>query len=233
MIQQHPKFEEFINSFCGTDDLRNQLWKPIFYESGWVASTDSYSLLWTNLPEYKDKEGVYQYSKDEGPNAEAVLVDFFGMYTGQVQPVGKISIDFFENIFKEIETNPEYRDKYKECSECDGIGTIECDCCGNESECDECDGEGRVKCGKEETGYHIYPDNHAIDILGTTFSLNKIKELLDRLSLVEVKELEVFETNSLRFFSRIPNSNTYILIMGLYDSREEKETIYNTPIQSL
>lgn len=233
MIQQHPKFEEFINSFCGTDDLRNQLWKPIYYESGWVASTDSYSLLWTKFPEYKDKEGIYQYSKGEGPNAEAVLVDFFSMYTGQRQPLGKISIDFFENIFKEIETNPEYRDKYKECRECDGIGTIECGCCGNESECDECDGEGEVKCGKEETGYHIYPNDHAIDILGVTFSLNKIKELLDRLSLVEVKELEVFETNSLRFFSRIPNSNTYILIMGLYDSREEKETIYNTPIQSL
>lgn len=34
---------------------------------------------------------------------------------------------------------------YVQCPECEGEGSMECECCGHESDCSECDGLGDVK----------------------------------------------------------------------------------------
>lgn len=220
MVNNHPNFEKLIQSFIYEDVWnRPNIEKPIYYESGWVASTDSYRLLWFKSPEYKNKEGIFQYVNGEGANAEAVVSDFEKCYLGEEKPIGKIMLSDIEEILNGIALLPEYKDKYKTCSECDGHGTVECDCCGHENDCSECDGEGEVKCGKEEDGSYRFPIDECIKINNTIYSLSKMRDLIDSLSLVDVKELNVYQdTKSYRGFFGIPDSEVFILTMGLTDS---------------
>ena len=233
MIKQHPNFEKLVHSFINhDDDWREVLLKPTYYESGWSASTDSYSLLWFKSPEYKNKEGVHQYVNGEGVNAEAILIDFEKFYSGVEKPIGKIMLSDIEEVINNITMLPKYQDKYKTCSECDGEGTIECDCCGHEKDCSECDGDGEVKCGEDEDGTYRFPHDECVKINNTHFGLNKMKELVENLSLVDVKELNVYTTGSYRGFFGIPDSEVFILTMGITDG-DGKEKIHNIEIKSL
>lgn len=49
-------------------------------------------------------------------------------------------------------------DEFDDCEQCDGEGSVECECCGNVADCEECDGtgEGRPTGNKElDYEYHL------------------------------------------------------------------------------
>ena len=47
---------------------------------------------------------------------------------------------------------PQIQD-HDDCHNCDGYGTVECECCGNETKCEDCDGNGN---GSEIPGQFSY-----------------------------------------------------------------------------
>ena len=211
---------KFIFSFCSDNLLRETLTKPNYYDNGYVAASDSTALVFTHAPDFdktdclNSKLGIWQ-----------ILEPFSKFYEKNEKSIGILDFSQIKDVLSNISMLPEYQDKYKECSECDGHGTVECDCCGKESDCEECDGEGEVVCGKEETGYYKYPDDQYFMIDGQPFGFSAMGKISERLSLIDVKELEVFDrVSNDRAFFRVKGTDIYILQMGIYrDDLEFRE----------
>jgi len=143
------------------------------------------------------------------------MEEYKKFYEGGMKGFGKILVSDIEKVFEDIKMIPEYDKKYKDCSNCDGYGKVECDCCGHETDCDECDGEGNVECGEEETGEYKYPSNHYIKIHGNHLSLYEMREVVDYLKQMGIEELEICSTDSdIKSLFGIPGEKMYILIMG-------------------
>jgi hypothetical protein len=230
-IKNHPNFEKMVRKFSSNDGFRNNIAKPICYPSGWVASTNSHKLIWFHDPEFVNKENILNYEKGEGANAQSIIEKYSNIYDGNAEPLGKIKLIDIKSVFDEIQKEPEYENKYKDCNQCDGHGTVECDCCGHENECDECDGEGTVVCGEEETGYYKFPTDHYFQIGDNHFSLHEFDEVLEYFELVDVKELDVYVTNdSMKAFFGIPNGGIYLLFMGcMVKDNGEVQKMYKIP----
>lgn len=231
-IKNHPNFEKMVRKFSSDDGFRHNIAHPICYPSGWVASTNAHKLIWFHDPEFVNKENILNYQNGEGANAQTIIEKYSYIYEGNQEPIGRIKLSYFKNIFSDIRKEPEYEDQYKDCDQCDGYGTVECDCCGHENECEECNGEGTVVCGKEETGYYKFPLGQYILIGDNHFSLSESSELLEYMELVEVDELDVYVTNDgMKAFFGIPNERVYILFMGVMvnDSGDVVDKLYKVP----
>lgn len=203
---------EFLKSFCiNENDMRNMMKKVNYYDNGWFAATDSHILAMSNNPEL---------DKTDCLNSEiaiwAVLEKHEKRYIGEAKPTHYINLSDIHSIFSEIHALPEMVDKYEECEECDGVGSTECNCCGQDVECEWCDGEGEIKCGEKETGYYKYPEDVAIQICNVRFRLTIIHKILESLKLIEVDRIEIFgeHHNDMQIFFKIPNENIYLLVMG-------------------
>ena len=215
MIKDNSKYETFVRLWSSNDDWRDPIIKPICFPNGWVASTNSYKLLWVYDPEFINRENVHDFSKGDGANALKIMEEYKKFYEGEMKGFGKILVSDIEKVFEDIKMIPEYDKKYKDCSNCDGYGKVECDCCGHETDCDECDGEGNVECGEEETGEYKYPSNHYIKIHGNHLSLYEMREVVDYLKQMGIEELEICSTDSdIKSLFGIPGEKMYILIMG-------------------
>lgn len=226
-IKNHQNFEKMVRSFTSKDDYRHNIMKPICYSNGWVASTNAHKLIWFNDPEFVNKDDVLNYEKGQGANAFSVINKYSDIYEGGVTPVGRINFDDIKSVISEIRKEPEYEDKYKDCSNCDGIGTVECGCCGHESDCEDCNGEGTVVCGKEETGFYKYPSGHYINIGDNYFSFSEFEEIIEYFNLVDINELDVYITNdSMKSFFGVPNERIYLLLMGVYSYQDDIEKKY-------
>ena len=226
MIKDNPKYVRFVESWISKNVFREKITKPICHENGWVCSTDSFKLLWFHDVDYINNENVYDRLKGDGVDALSVISEYSKFYEGDSKPVGKIKLSDIEKIYEDIKMIPEFDKKYKECYQCDGHGTIECDCCGHETECDDCYGEGKVECGEEENGEYKYPDSHYIMVDGVHLSLYHMRELIDNLKFIGVEELNVYlnGTNKLKMFFGVPNEKMYILIMGCMVGGDEVKT---------
>lgn len=233
MVKQHPNFEKFVRSFAANTDWRHNISKPIVFDGGWVASTNSHKLLWFHDPEFVNRGEVLIYSEGVGANAESVMSEYKRFYEGGMPPFGHIKVSDLEKVYEDIKMIPEYDKKYKTCDECDGEGEVECGCCGHTNECGECDGEGEVECGEEENGHYIYPEGHRIKIHGCYLSLGEIEEIIEYVKLVDVEELQLYATDSdIKTLFGIPNSGMFILIMGLFQDRNETEKLYDIKIHN-
>ena len=232
MLRENPKYQTFIESWCSKDAYRTQMLKPTCFDDGWVCATDSYKLIWTYDPDYKNFENRYIHSDTEGIKALPVVEKFSEFYEGVPRPIGRIKIKDIEEVFEEIKLIPEFAEKYIECSECDGFGTIECDCCGSESDCEKCDGKGEIPSGTEETGFYHFPENHYFNVDGVYLHMKTTRELIDNLLFVGISELEIFSANDSRCFFGIPGEKTFLLVMGCYVSDYHKNTIFDVQIHS-
>lgn len=232
MLKENPKYQMFIESWCSKDGYRTQMLKPTCYGNGWVCATDAYKLIWTYDPDYQNFENRYIFSDTEGIKAIPIVEKFSKFYEGFDRPVGRIKIDDLEKVFEKIKLTPEFNEKYVECPECDGFGTIECNCCGSESDCENCDGNGEIPSGSEETGHYHFPENHYFNLDGVHLSLKTTRELIDNLLFVGISELEIFSTNDQRCFFGIPDEKTFLLIMGCYVSDPHRSTIFEVRIHS-
>jgi hypothetical protein len=58
-----------------------------------------------------------------------------------------------------------------------------------------------------------------------------MKEIIDYVKLVDVEELRIYATGSdIKTLFGIPNSGMFILIMGMYQDRDEIEKLYDIEI---
>jgi hypothetical protein len=226
MNKLNPNYENFVRSFVNDDDFRMNISKPICFPNGWVATTNSYKLLWFYDPEFVNKENVFDHSKGEGVNALSVMEIFKDEYEGNKEPIGTIKLQDIVDVFSQIKTIPEYEDKYKTCSECDGTGEIECNCCEHISECKECDGEGEIKCGEDETGEYHFPTNHSIVINGLNFGLNQFNDMVNIFTSNGINELDVYESKETKMLFGVKGEKMFIIVMCIYgDEFEEKYNI--------
>lgn len=232
MLRENPKYQTFIKSWCSKDGYRTQMLKPTCFDGGWVCATDSYKLIWTYDPDYKNFENRYIYSETEGIKALPVVEKFSEFYGGVTQPIGRIKIKEIEEVFEKIKLIPEFAEKYIECPECDGFGTSECRCCGSESDCENCDGEGEIPSGTQETGHYHFPENHYFNVDGVHLSMKTTRELIDNLLFVGISELEIFSTNDYRCFFGIPGEKTFLLVMGCYVTDAHESQIFEVQIHS-
>jgi hypothetical protein len=219
--------KKFVNSFLSVDGWRYNLSKPTCYENGWCVSSDAYSLLLFHDPEFHKENDAFFYTEGgDGVNALSIIEPYKDIYEGKVNPIAVFDLKNTEVVFEQIKMIPEYSEKYKTCDECDGEGEIECDCCGHTRDCDECDGDGQIVCGEEETGDYRYPDDEAFDVGGVYISFGKMKETIDRLNILGQSKLELYShDNQTRLFGRVPNTNMFVLVMGLMKENQKTHRI--------
>ena len=226
MNKLNPNYENFVRSFVSDDDFRMSISKPICFPNGWVATTNSYKLLWFYDPEFVNKENVLDFSKGEGANALSVMETYKDEYEGNKQPIGTIKLQDIVDVFTQIRMIPEYEDKYTTCSECDGSGEIECGCCGHSNECEECNGEGEIKCGENETGEYRFPTNHSIVINGLNFGLSQLNDMVTIFTSYGINELDIYESKETKVLFGVKGEKMFIIVMSVYgDDFENKYNI--------
>ncbi len=229
MNKLNPNYENFVRSFVGNDYFRTDTNKPICFSNGWVAATNSYKLLWFYDPEFVNKENILDYSKGEGVNALSLMEKTFkDEYEGNKEPIGVIKLQDILDIFTQIRMIPEYEDKYVICSQCDGSGEVECDCCEHINECKECNGEGEIKCGEDETGEYHFPKNHSIVINGLNFGFDQLDDMVTIFTSNGINELDVYESKETKGLFGVKGEKIFIIVMGLYGDDFEKK--YNINI---
>jgi hypothetical protein len=80
MLKDNPKYETFVRLWSSNDDWRDPIIKPICFSNGWVASTNSYKLLWVYDPEFINRENVHDFSKGDGANALKIMEEYKKFY---------------------------------------------------------------------------------------------------------------------------------------------------------
>ena len=122
-------YDYVLSMYVSENNLRPQMCK-VFKQENYNIATDSYSVIFVD-----EKDSGLKYdSDDKSPKALHFLNDFI-FDTTEVIDRNTFLSDFFtlERI---------WYSSTKACEKCDGSGSIECDCCGNDSDCKECDGSG-------------------------------------------------------------------------------------------
>ena len=203
---------KFLKNFCSQDLFRSLGLRNVnYYDNGWFASSDSYSLA---LVKYPDLDKSFCLNSELG--IWSVLKPFEECYEESRPCDGLIEVNNIKSILSEVHKLPEMKDRYKDCPECDGEGTIECDCCGQDRDCEQCDGEGDIKCGEEETGYCRYPENQVVKILDVYFKLERIEHLVQSLDIIGVEQIGYykFQNYNSKLLFIVPNQEIYIVMMG-------------------
>ena len=228
MNKLNPNYENFVRSFVSDDDFRINISKPICFPNGWVATTNSYKLLWFYDPEFVNKENILDYSKGEGANALSVMEVYKDEYEGNKEPIGVVKLQDILDVFAQIRMIPEYEDKYVTCSECDGSGEIDCGCCGHSNECEECNGDGEIKCGENETGEYRFPTNHSIVINGLNFGLSQLNDMVTIFTSYGISELDIYDSKETKVLFGVKGEKMFIILMSVYGDDFEKK--YNINI---
>jgi hypothetical protein len=122
-----------IKMFTDHGNNLRPLFNKVNMKGGFLYATDSHCLAKIDS---KNCIGKYKEHNDY-PNAEKVLSDFKKAETICI----KID-DLFKDLMK---IDCCFAPKMSKCGDCDGGGSVECLCCGNDSECNECSGTGLVE----------------------------------------------------------------------------------------
>ena len=122
-------YDYVLSMYVSEDRLRPQMCK-VFKQENYNIATDAYSVIFVG-----EKDSGLKYNPDDkSPKALPLLMDFI-FDTTEVIDRNTFLSDFFTLERK-------WYSLTKDCEECDGSGSTECDCCGHDSDCKECDGSG-------------------------------------------------------------------------------------------
>lgn len=87
---------------------------------------------------------------------------------------------------------PQIQD-HDDCHNCDGYGTVECECCGNESKCNECGGTGE---GKPISGQFSLNYSYTLKIDESYFPSSNIDNLISILIDLNVRPEDIIKMTS-------------------------------------
>lgn len=216
-------------NFCSKDQFRESLQVPIvfkFAEGDYIMASDSIRLTAVPVAQYPDHEFAYYddlvAQNKKGANMGAVCnPDMFQDKANWVLNIADI-----DAVLEQIKKEPEYKEIYKECTQCEGTGVEECACCGHENDCDECNGDGEVVCGKEENGYYKYPDELKFKIDTSYFSLQRMDEFTSEVKKLGVSNLLVHQVfGNKPFMTSIEGTGILFLLMPVDCDYIDKEQI--------
>ena len=126
------KHDLLIKMYLGNDALRYAL-TQVNLNNGILEATDGHILI--RMPE-KYAAGIYK-PVEKYPNVLKVMYDKHegGEYL--------VKTDALATLLAEAEGK--YIINSEKCDDCEGIGVIECRCCGQDADCDTCDGDGTIE----------------------------------------------------------------------------------------
>lgn len=198
------KYFESLKKYLGYGDKISK----ILDLGNYYGATDSQVLFM--IPKSYFPEGVNPDELSVNPPDTSFIFN---------SPKRETPLEFtFQNLITVLNKIPQTQD-YDDCHECDGNGTIECDCCGSEVECKECDGDG---VGSAISGQFSLDVNHSVVIGESYFSAQNIDKIVSFLidlntepetviKLVASSNLRphVFEVNDIVVVS-MPSNYEYI-----------------------
>lgn len=166
------QYDYIANFFTGKDNLRPELMKPFEIENQLYA-TDAHTCI-----RFSKDLALSEYKAEKAPNAKNIF--------DKLDLTKSVSFDTRILLTKIYECEIKYDSQFKTCENCDGSGTCECDCCGNDADCKNCDGDGTIEIvspfdnikmqgegifigGKKFNPKFIYKVIHVALILSTNF----------------------------------------------------------------
>ena len=155
------KYDELLNYFVSTDELRPVLQEPCL-NGDYVVATDGHKAI--KIP-ISLLENEYKVS-EKYPNLQKIIDDSLRDHKCD----GIIRLADLKEVFSKFEEI----DDYGICLMCDGDGTHECEC-GHRHECQECDGtgDGKYKIGKK------FDDEGKFCIGNAIFNANNFRPIYD------------------------------------------------------
>ena len=183
------KYQEILNLFVSTDELRNWMMRPFIINSK-VFATNGWALVAFDVTNLKVLGDVGYYKEDK----------LNGVYPLEHNLDNKYSIDYLKECFKSVPLVEDFDEEEKEdtCDECNGSGEVtftyedskykdhEID-----GECPICDGFGNCKQTIEKpNGKMVQDPNSKCTIGNSLFFANKIKHILEVAELLGVNEFK-------------------------------------------
>jgi len=230
-IKESPNYVPFVLSFCSKDEIRSNLRKPVHYEDGFVFAANTTVLLafndqnFHNLTESKLFGSIP--SLPDGRN-KRVFDGYESLMNKDAVSLGEIKMADVDKVLEQIRQEyPEYRYKYDNCTKCKGEGRMYCDCCENHYDCSMCDGEGTIIVSYNSTnGYFKYPFDQVFIVKDRMYSISVMASISESLKLVGADTLDVLAVNQdvNKIFTRIKDSEFYLVIMGLSDNHNPEGT---------
>lgn len=229
------KIIKLLNNFCTRDVFRPALQTPNAYrypQGDYIMASDGIRLVGIPASFYPDHK--YKFYHELKANGEH-CTDFGAVCRiteYEKKAPYELLISDIDEILENIKKTPEYQDKYKECDECDGEGQIQCSCCGHEYECEECDGEGEVICGKEETGYHKFPEDEKIVIMDSYFNLERIDQFFSQIKELNCDRLQVHDVGGNKALrTSIEGTGIVFMLMPVHEAYASSDKTHTIKLQ--
>jgi hypothetical protein len=224
------ELQTLLQSFCTTDTFRTSLRTPMAYKypnKEYIFATDGIQLIGVPAALLPDHE--YDCYQDLEAEGKKYMADYGSVINPSMfadAPQWVLPFDQIDAVVTEIQQIPEYKDKYKDCNECNGEGRIECTCCGQDMDCDECDGEGEIICGRDETGNYRYPEDVKFLIKDSYFSIERMAKFVSMLKPLGINSVLVHrvEGNKPMLLSNA-ETDIIFLIMPLHNEYIEHSKI--------
>lgn len=198
-----PNIYDFILSlFTNNDELRPALSVPGIIEDK-AYSTDAHACIRFS----KDLSNMQiAYLKNEKfPNAKAIFEDLeFENETSLT--VNDILLGFYDCKLQ-IGT------VFENCDSCDGYGTKDCQCCGNEAECDNCNGSGGNDKIEPFSGLTLSGEN--IMLLGKLVRPHLLYKVAHTALLLGTKTINLKTTKKNQLIFTF--SDVEVLVMAIYN----------------
>lgn len=205
---------DFAKQFCSDDGMRHQLQTPwIISRNGvrMVAASNGYSLITfpetdgSTTEDSKSIESMFVKVMDKNPLFETPKI---------------IKVSELVHAIQQLPLIPEMDGNEVECPDCDGEGTVECECCGHEHDCDRCDGEGVIE--KEKPTGQMIPDmSKCARIENAAYMGARIEEILKAVKYANVEEIAIIRSGGQYESTTFQIANIEMLVMPTSNSQDD------------
>lgn len=145
--KQQPIPWDTLIKFCYKDKSRPMLTQP-FTVKGHTIATDGKRFLAVESVGYPELSDEHQstITEDLRKHASRILCDDIGRWKFEKSDmlVQNVDIQCSESVCPHCNEQGMMK-AYDRCPECDGVGEVECDHCGQDTDCDTCNGQGTVQ----------------------------------------------------------------------------------------
>lgn len=201
-------YKPIFKLFCNDKDVFEQLQKP-FAQNGNYYATDRYSLITMPI------NGEMELHEVEKPTVDQLIPKILH------EPIEIDVAKFEQAIIKADPLVDEFEDEEKECSNCDGEGSLECDL-GHDHDCGDCDGEGVIG-GKKPTGNKIPDERTVFNFMDSGLRYVELMRLIKAAKMLGVEKIYKLAGDKKEpFYFKV--GNTHVLVMVCYIG-DESSTI--------
>ena len=205
-------YEKVFTEFVGTDGYRPALMKPRKV-GNYVYATNAHVLIRfdaSKVPsQFYNEQDEYKY-----PDVESLIDKYLIEFDKNQRST--LSLERISNGLKGMKRTPIYGD----CSFCEGHGTIECQCCWNESDCEECNGTGETD---EIVGYYIQYQKYVFELSDNFIDPNLLLKVATACDLLGIETLQSSSNPSKTVL--LKNDDVVFLVVPLFEHSPTGEVV--------